>query len=289
MWRTPTVIAALLFAEVAALRLPSRFTQAQETCISQYVASVNHTLPGFEALLRLRRWGGRCTPKRGAGEKRFINAGQGTTATKSLDCLFQQMGFRQHHWTLSDAPAAFWRSLVTSDMKGPTDGHCMSALNGLDFGAPLELYDLIGDHPVGTHFLDFYACRPDAKVLLTTRPSAKWVPARLDHYTESEVPMESPCGLKLKDAPTGVGAALFDAHDDLVRCIVPKQDLFEVDVFTKSATGLSSQIAQFAGKSKAAFDMTYPHVSEHDDDACYHTLRAQNEPTWYATPKPSWS
>merc|ERR1719229_1249880 len=99
--------------------------------------------------------------------------------------------------------------------------------------------------------------------------------------------MECPCGLKMKDAPTAVQKALFTAHDDLVRCVVPKGRLFEVDVFSKSTSGLSERIARFAGRSPQLYRIPYPHVSAHDEDACFHHLVNTSGPILHATPKPS--
>jgi len=268
----------------------TRFSRTQQKCIDSYVALVDRMLPEYGNMLKHRVWGGTCHPKLDASQDKFINAGQGTTATKSLDCLFQQMGFRQHHWTLADGPKDFWVELADLDLGGrniPVD-QCMTALNSLDYGKPFDMYDLIGDLPVGTHVLDFLACRPSAKVLLTTRPAPEWAKARLQHSRDAEPPMESPCGLKMRDAPTVVSEALLAAHDGLVRCLVPRERLFEVDVFSRSTSGLSARIAQFAGRpTRVPYNLPYPHVSRHDDDACFHHLVATGGHVGHATPRPS--
>jgi hypothetical protein len=269
--------------------LGARFSPWQQGCIDSYVALVDRIMPDYGEMLRRRVWGGTCHPSIDASQQKFINAGQGTTATKSLDCLFQQMGFRQHHWTLADGPGGFWEELYQLDWGReniPVD-KCMAALNTGDYGKPFEMFDLIGDLPVGTHFLDFLACRPNARVLLTTRPAPEWARARLRHSRDSEPPMESPCGLKMRDAPTAVGEALFSAHDDLVRCIVPKERLFVIDVFSQSTSGLSARIAHFAGRPAYFYDVPYPHVSQHDDDACFHHLVDTGQDPQHATPRPS--
>jgi len=244
-------------------------------------------LPDYGDMLRQRVWGGTCLPNIDASQHKFINAGQGTTATKSLDCLFQQMGFRQHHWTLADGPGDFWAELSGLDLGTLPVDKCMTALNTGDYGKPFDLFDLVGDLPVGTHFLDFLACRPNAKVLLTTRPASEWAKARLKHSRDSEPPMESPCGLKMRDAPPEVSEALFSAHDDLVRCLVPKERLLEVDVFSQSTSGLAARIAHFAGRPTDLYDIPYPHVSRHDDDACFQHLVGTGGHVRHATPRPS--
>lgn len=269
--------------------LDARFKPWQQKCIDGYVALVDRMMPGYGGMLRRRVWGGKCQPITDASQQKFINAGQGTTATKSLDCLFQQMGFRQHHWTLADGPNSFWEELVHLDwgnLNIPVE-KCIAALNTGDYGKPFEMFDLIGDLPVGTHFLDFFACRPNAKVLLTTRPAPGWAKARLRHLRDSEPPLESPCGLKMRDAPAAVGEALFSAHDDLVRCLVPKERLFVVDVFSQSTSGLSARIANFAGRPAHLYNVPYPHVSAHDDDACFHHLVGTGQHPQHATPRPA--
>merc|ERR550525_1734700 len=89
--------------------------------------------------------------------------------------------------------------------------------------------------PSAELFFDFCWTFPDAKFILTTRPALEWAKSRKLHLPYSSLaPIEEPCGYYIDDFADEVSAKLFEHHNNLVRCMVPKERLFEINVWTDS-------------------------------------------------------
>jgi len=259
--------------------VPVRFSYLQERCISKYISKVSIVMPGFDEHLKSRTWGGLCQPAVSSSKRIIINAGHGTTATRSLHQQFLDFGLKSHHcYTGAAANTKYWTQLeylvqdhisahvpwhrVTPKVHPPKDLHsCAMSLNGVDFGQPFHSgVDAISDTPVANLFLDFYACSPSAKVFLTIRNSTEWVESRLSHK-DAAVPVQSNCGIDLLERSHNLSAQLFDLHTELVRCIVPKENLMVIDVFHNDTSTLPSKIADFLKlKVSGVEDMSFPKV-----------------------------
>jgi hypothetical protein len=68
-------------------------------------------------------------------------------------------------------------------------------------------------------------------VLLTRRPAAEWVASRVKFGQAMNLPLDRPCGLTFADASAAESGVLLDAHDELVRCVVPQRQLMQIDIF----------------------------------------------------------
>merc|ERR550525_2139974 len=105
--------------------------------------------------------------------------------------------------------------------------------------------------PSAELFFDFCWTFPDAKFILTTRPALEWAKSRKLHLPYSSfAPIEEPCGYYIDDFADEVSAKLFEHHNDLVRCMVPKERFFEINVWTDSEEklqNLSNNLASFVG------------------------------------------
>eukprot|EP00928_Gymnodinium_smaydae_P061696 TRINITY_DN45726_c0_g1_i1.p1 TRINITY_DN45726_c0_g1~~TRINITY_DN45726_c0_g1_i1.p1 ORF type:complete len:649 (-),score=76.28 TRINITY_DN45726_c0_g1_i1:119-1990(-) len=231
----------------------SSFTASQEKCISDYIDAAETAYPGSADHLQKRRWGGAGSPLRESREPPILGVGFGTTGAERIVLFSHLLG-------LTSRPLAedsnFWQSLSNASALGRTPAgdtstsrkECVALLNEVNFTVPLvEEVEMFIDTPVAEHFLDFYALSTSSKVVMTTRPSLQWVDATLALDAENDVPMLSPCGLKLAAVKREVAAQLKDSYETLVRCMVPPDNLLEVDVF--NSTGPSTlRIANFLGK-----------------------------------------
>jgi len=81
---------------------------------------------------------------------------------------------------------------------------------------------------------------------------------------QAPVPMQEPCGYSMGDPRLGamnetleVHARLFDLNNDSVRCVVPKERLFEIDLFSQSIDGVMLQLSEFLNVPPV--DEEFPH------------------------------
>lgn len=252
---------------LAAAAAASPFSTSQQACIAAYAAEADAATPGAAHRLGLRRFGGLAPPQpHGPAKSPVLMAGFGTTGTRSVQQFFEQEQLKVHHYRQEDAPKQFWREVLASVAGAPvkcgpthsamcdrpsgkpdklSDALCAEQLNKMDFGLAADAgWDVLADTPIADQFLDFYARSPDSKVILTVRKGADWAKARLADHPHVNAPVESACGLRMTDVSPAVAAHLLEAHDALVRCIVPKTHLLEVDVFSSPAD-LPAKLAKF--------------------------------------------
>ncbi|OLQ11291.1 hypothetical protein AK812_SmicGene4849 [Symbiodinium microadriaticum] len=242
----------------------SPFSPAQWQCISQYGASVDADLPGFARRLEQRRFGG--TGKASADGSVILGAGFGTTATRSLAAFARQLGLAVHHCKQGkreDIPEFWMRLLNITSMQHPNglDG-CLSTVDAMNFSEAFDQgNDLLLDTPMAEHFLDFYAVSPQSKVILTNRNAVDWVKARLQWDETMAAPLHSPCGMKLAPMTPETAKRLYEAHNRLVRCIVPAEKLTEINVFDGSPLDVPA-LSDFLGKGRPEFPPLFPRVSD---------------------------
>ena len=242
----------------------SPFSPAQWQCISQYGASVDADLPGFSRRLEQRRFGG--TGKASLDGSVILGAGFGTTATRSLAAFARQLGLAVHHCKQGkreEIPEFWMRLMNITSMLDPQglDG-CLSTLDVLNFSEAFDQgNDVLLDTPMAEHFLDFYAVSPQSKVILTNRNAVDWVKARLQWDETMVAPLHSPCGMKLAPMSPEMAVRLYEAHNRLVRCIVPPEKLTEINVFDGSTLDVPA-LSDFLGKGRPEFPPLFPRVSD---------------------------
>jgi len=249
-------------------KVTSRFNDVQLDCIDSYMHSLEEVLPGSTEHLRLRKWGG--VARHVTAELApVLGGGYGTTGTRSVAEFTRSLGLKTHHWDPREFPARFWRHLIQASFafpekavpcrfKGLTEDDefpmnstqaekntCAEKLNEFDFSAASDSYEVILDSPIAEYFLDFYAVSPHSKVILTVRPGSDWVVSRQEH-AGSQFPIQSPCGSTLQNANVTVAAQALEAHDTLVRCIVPEGKLLEINLFNGTEVD-SAVVAEFLG------------------------------------------
>jgi hypothetical protein len=142
--------------------------------------------------------------------------------------------------------------------------------------------EYIMDTPVGELFVDFYAVYPNAKFILTNRPAESWVQTRLSNHGENEfAPVQEPCNQRMKNYSRLELVSLFKYHAELVRCMVPKDRLLEINVWEDSKdkmANLMQDLADFVGKridiptwAAVGINATeYPHGKPHHRNSWSH-------------------
>lgn len=177
-----------------------------------------------------------------------LGAGYGTTGTRSLDTALRLMGLQGEHYGPTGQRFARLLGYQARPKIFPRDATCK---NTLERQFPHEFkYDkqYLVDTPVAELFLDLYWTFPDAKVILTTRPAREWAARRLVHHSVP-APIQEPCGYLQGHFKKNL-AKLFDYHNDLVRCVVPKERLFELNFWEDSwdrLRSLGEDLASFVG------------------------------------------
>jgi len=163
--------------------------------------------------------------QRPANRPLIINAGEGSTGSSFMDCVYDELGFNSRH------------GVMTGQMGFGSKGCEPSCTEGWD------RYDYISDSPVQYQLWPLLKTHPDALVLLPTRDPAQWQRARLDAHKDQGAAdwyQAAPCGraahkLAHTDSPTS-----FVVYNVWVDCVVPPKNLFTYNLFDKSETAANT-------------------------------------------------
>jgi len=249
------------------------FSEAQHGCIGTYLEKVEALAPHSARHLRQRRWGGRSRQRHGTSMLQsllaappVLGAGFSGTGTRSLALFMKQIGFKAHHpkHKSHDLPDAFWSQILSAGNRSSLET-CTEILNDIEFSQAFSAgFDSLLGAPAAHHFLDFFAVSPSSRVILTTRPAEEWILASSHGRREDlGIPLQSPCGATHVDVDSKVAAQLWEAHHDLVRCMVPRQNFLEVRL-TNGAMVDSARIAQFLGRT-LAWPTPFPYIGEPEE------------------------
>ena len=181
-----------------------------------------------------------------------IGAGMGTTGTHGLVVALEELGLHGYHYKDARASAneharehklpEFLTEIVEGMLANTSQ--CHETIENFDFSQLPENVDYVSDTPFTESFLDVYFQFPEAKVVLTTRPSLEWAKSRRKHGN-SPPPVMRPCGLQgLKEYSDEDLAAMLEAYHDLVRCVVPRKNLLELNLF-EEGLNLTSSLTTF--------------------------------------------
>jgi len=202
----------------------------------------------------------------------ILGVGSGSTATHGLAGALWKMGFDvAHFWHRRLGPKALrWHEtlyspIITSAGK-ENISLCHKVYANADFRYPRKI-DAILDTPMAELFWDFYRTYPNAKYILTFRNATQWFLSRTrDHWQESAC-LYRPCGLKMKHFSGETHAKLFLAHNDFVRCIVPKERLLTLCFNCHNVTW--KMVGDFVGRNPRDFgfnpDKIIPKISDLDE------------------------
>ena len=121
--------------------------------------------------------------------------------------------------------------------------------------------DAAVDNPIPHFLMDFFLSFPNAKWILTTRPSRAWAESRFREHPDALIPVQEPCGQKLYSLNSSTHIdklpRLFDLHNELVTCMVPPENLFEINVWN-STDGVMEKLAKFLNIELSDPKVAYP-------------------------------
>lgn len=247
-------------------------------CIKTYAAQLDGISPGLGDDIRARRF------HAGKSDQAIVlGAGMGTTATRSLEVALRILGLSGDHWGKEQWRLAWELGYANSEFNMSRCrgflGHCFGEGTTPERWSYTKEYMM--DTPVGELFVDFYAVYPKAKFILTNRPAENWVDARLNNHGDNEfAPLQEPCNQRMKNYSRHELISLFKYHAELVRCMVPKDRLLEINVWEDSKgkmDNLMEDLAKFVGKridispwADVGIDATkYPHGHPHRNSASH--------------------
>ena len=238
----------------------SPFSLQQQQCIAEYVSKVRTILPDYN--LTGRRFGGKIGGSK-PQHPPILGAGFGSTATRSLTAFGQQLGLKVHHYfPKADKRWQFLDDLLTANCTS------RAQLDETDFQGLIESgHQMLLDTPMAELFLDFYSVSPESKVILTLRPAQSWAENRRKNHPDTAWPLQSPCERRVADLSVQDAVKLFDWHTTLVRCIVPSENLLEVDPFNSLVD--SMRVAKFLGAPTDHY-VPFPHVGKEVDQSSLH-------------------
>jgi hypothetical protein len=158
-----------------------------------------------------------------------INAGEGSTATRFICCLFEQYGFTCGHNVHKMRKHGCSDALDTS-LSSDSLGNCTASWDAFDF---------ITDSPVASVFMQLLQSHPESPVLLSVRDPHEWQASRKQSHESQHSekwPAPGPCGmslLKLSDPDAWMDFVIYNAW---VVCVVPRDQLFVFNVFPDKAS-----------------------------------------------------
>lgn len=232
--------------------------QNAKSCVEAYATEIDEFKPELNLGAHIRMI--ELESFREDRREMVFGAGSGSTATHSLyDAMTDNLGMNGWHfdihgeWThdLEDIMGN-WAWTRTHVGHGLDDvPKCYNTLNWFDYTKIPQEVQFIMDEPTDIVFLHLFAIFPRAKFILSKRPLSNWVTARRGHKG-SLAPMVDACGKPIEDFTDAELEKLEAMKQKLVKCVVPKERLFEVDVFSETAEErltLVQRLAEFTGRA----------------------------------------
>lgn len=182
----------------------------------------------------------------------IFGAGFGSTATRSLDTALALIGLQGDHYSDTMAPL---RKVLALPSCGLKLDHLFR-----DKKTFTHLKEYILDTPMAELFLDFFLTFSEAKFILTTRPADMWTSARSKKISpDTYMPRERPCADHLKGKSFANISYMFSLHSELVRCVVPQDRLFEINVWNDPPDRMEhimEKLATFTSKKLSRYPYT---------------------------------
>eukprot|EP00931_Biecheleriopsis_adriatica_P072106 TRINITY_DN4613_c0_g1_i3.p1 TRINITY_DN4613_c0_g1~~TRINITY_DN4613_c0_g1_i3.p1 ORF type:complete len:549 (+),score=66.83 TRINITY_DN4613_c0_g1_i3:3-1649(+) len=228
-------------------------------CIASYADALDAVRPNLGASIRKHP----LKPKTTSSRRLILGAGAGSTATRSLAQALRTLNLTVSHWRSMDDLWKYWTTSLLGVLGGnpeevephPTAG-CQEQLREFDY-LNLPYTDALLDTPVAKLFLSIFLTFPKAKVILSTRPSADWAANRVKKHPFTFAPMQEPCGLTVHSFSAAELGKMLDLHNDLVRCLVPKDQLMEFDIWKdppEKRASLMTTLGSFCGISATSLE-----------------------------------
>eukprot|EP00747_Dinoflagellata_sp_TGD_P128000 gnl/TRDRNA2_/TRDRNA2_174472_c2_seq1.p1 gnl/TRDRNA2_/TRDRNA2_174472_c2~~gnl/TRDRNA2_/TRDRNA2_174472_c2_seq1.p1 ORF type:complete len:576 (+),score=83.04 gnl/TRDRNA2_/TRDRNA2_174472_c2_seq1:221-1729(+) len=240
------------------------------SCLNLYADELNRIRPNLGEHIRHHP----LTAASTSGKAFIFGAGAGSTGTSSLTVALQKLGLKVLHSRthemaeelhmamggLSDIYELHKQSQQPRALLSDHVRQCVRFLRTFkytNFRADMKNADALLDDPNQFVFLDFFLSFPNAKVLLTSRPPKQWAARRWTHIhkdgpANGPVPILEPCKMTLRynlyNFTQQDIAHMYAMTNEVIRCIAPKEQFFEINIFTMNTTiGLMSSLAKFLG------------------------------------------
>mmetsp|Transcript_17705 Transcript_17705/g.37631 ORF Transcript_17705/g.37631 Transcript_17705/m.37631 type:complete len:339 (+) Transcript_17705:93-1109(+) len=232
-------------------------------CITAYADGLDNVRPGLGCQIRARSLTAVSTSPR----KMVFGAGHGSSGSSSLAKALVELGLITAH-SNELAPSGYgawaWTLKNLSDRDMPLDT-CDEDFNNFNYTSLPKEIDAVVDTPVDKIFLDLFLSFPNAKWLLHKRPYNDWAGSRKGSWPSKAAPIEHPCGgIQVDMFNQDDLGRLASLHDDLVRCVVPRERLFEFDIFMNGTSGLMHQLGLFLERpDPPPASVTYPHIGNY--------------------------
>lgn len=259
---------SLLAVDARRQRATGKHSKSAARCIANYADSLDQISSGLGTHIRQIQFN-----HSSRSQKNIVfGAGSGTTATTGLHQALKQIGLTGWHFEID----ADWVTKLEETIQAPapetyaddvsSDARieaCHRSLNEFDYTTLPSDIEYVLDEPVDVLLVHLLSTFPNAKFILTTRESLEWARRRREH-PHSLAPLQDPCGLFITDFPSdSILAQLEDLKRDFARCIIPKHQLLEFDIWNMSKERnrtLMRDIAAFVGHPLAE-DLPFPDVA----------------------------
>eukprot|EP00494_Astrolonche_serrata_P033538 UN33807 len=106
-------------------------------------------------------------------EEVVIDAGPGTTGTRTMAAVLKKFGYICKHQDLGDYGQTLKIRIQDSSLS--LGEECYEFYDQFDFRYPDNHYNCFTDNPFGAYFWDMYWTYPNAKWVMTTREPYAWI------------------------------------------------------------------------------------------------------------------
>lgn len=204
-----------------------------------------------------------------------FGVGSGTTGTRSLGIALHKLvthfdlDMKVSHWLHSPEENCDWITTLLDNVYLPRQ-QCQEALREFDYTGMANSVGAILDYPIYELFIDFFLAFPNARWVLTTRPSDDWAAARIEDHAGTPWPMQEPCGYRVHNYTSSkMLSRVFDSTNDFIRCVVPKDQLLEIDFFSDGTDHTMKHLRKFLGFEADDLDHAeFPHTSSSSEGRC---------------------
>jgi len=235
-------------------------------CVDAYASGLEDIRRGLALFLRVHH-----TSLSTSQRNITFGVGPSSAGTSSVSRALCEMGFDvAHNLQLGGEDYFQWvKRHQCSEPPWTREGKCLNRLRAIDYTSIPEHIEVAMDQPIASSFIDLFQAFPNARWLLGTRPAQDWAKAQLtDHHGlfvwgASPSFMEMPCHASVASFAfeTDELARMMTLHDDLVRCAVPPEKLFEFSVFNNTE-GLAHDLGKVMQMSNPpSKNSPFPHVT----------------------------
>lgn len=188
----------------------------------------------------------------------LIGAGEGTTGTHTVAHLLSSVDGprRVAHWHVQYVNGRERKDGAYVPLRKRLEALAPADRQAFDFDV-FGPWDGVTDQPIPQLFSHIYRTYPNAKVVLSVRNASEWVASRTTrpraarpfaafaHSVQTIADTDGTDRTSHPDNNPVESALAFEMHSVLVRCLVPPENLLEIDVFRTPDRVLREQVRAF--------------------------------------------